>query len=548
MQAELKKFVLVYPPLTTPTSPPLGMAMLKGFIERELPSWQVKILDLNCWCISRMLKGLAQGEFKLDPKIFPKIEEETSLLLEGARIFSGQQQTGFHDRPDLYDHFADPFFALMDPGVSMLAQKAGSWQLVRPSEHLVGEMLQIILNEAPDSVGVSMLFSHQLQIGVMLGRSIRSQAGLKVFFGGSLFAKKSDHLLKLYPDAADVIVEGDGEEPLLQLLANGGKPDGIPGTTFLRNGETVKSDPVYKKNIDFYGAPDFSDLDLESYYSPETVVPLLLSRGCYWRRCAFCVHHQSAGLTYRTHSIEMVIKMLQKFVGMGIQNFSFVDEMISPSYFSRLSQAIIESGMQISYYALAKPERGFTPNLLADMAQSGCKNLIWGVESGCQRVLDLIDKGTKVQNISMVLKNAHESGIANHVFIICGFPTETLSEFTQTIKVLDDNKNHIHAILRGVFTMDNGSKIFNNPKQFNINNTWLNRPTPFGGHWGYSCSSGMSMDEAQQTFQSTLPFFRAFSPYGTYLPVFRDHALLFYKHLGNRILPKSRKFPTMRYY
>jgi hypothetical protein len=42
-----RKLLLIYPPLTVPTSPPLGSAMLKGYIERELPQWQVKVLDLN---------------------------------------------------------------------------------------------------------------------------------------------------------------------------------------------------------------------------------------------------------------------------------------------------------------------------------------------------------------------------------------------------------------------------------------------------------------------------------------------------------------------
>ena len=42
-----KTALIVFPPFNTPTSPPLGAAMLKGFVERELPGWRVKVFDLN---------------------------------------------------------------------------------------------------------------------------------------------------------------------------------------------------------------------------------------------------------------------------------------------------------------------------------------------------------------------------------------------------------------------------------------------------------------------------------------------------------------------
>ena len=41
------KLVLVNPPYCLPTSPPLGVCWLKGFVERELPGWSAKVLDLN---------------------------------------------------------------------------------------------------------------------------------------------------------------------------------------------------------------------------------------------------------------------------------------------------------------------------------------------------------------------------------------------------------------------------------------------------------------------------------------------------------------------
>jgi hypothetical protein len=180
------------------------------------------------------------------------------------------------------------------------------------------------------------------------------------------------------------------------------------------------------------------------------------------------------------------------------------------------------------------------------MARSGCKYILWGVESGCQRVLDLIDKGTNVEGISLVLKNAYEAGIANHLYIICGFPTETAEEFIQTLRFLDDNRDHIHTVLAGLFSLEAGSKVFADQKRFGIEKSWVNYNTPFGDRLGYTSSSGMSMEEAEKIYEKkAIPFFRKFNPHSRFLGPFRDHALLFYKHLGCHIDPDSRDFPKI---
>ena len=62
-----KTAVVVFPPLNMPTSPPLGAAMLKGFVERELPNWRVKILDLNLWTFERFFSALECGQFQISP-------------------------------------------------------------------------------------------------------------------------------------------------------------------------------------------------------------------------------------------------------------------------------------------------------------------------------------------------------------------------------------------------------------------------------------------------------------------------------------------------
>jgi radical SAM superfamily enzyme YgiQ (UPF0313 family) len=317
--------------------------------------------------------------------------------------------------------------------------------------------------------------------------------------------------------------------------------DRVPGAVYFKGGKVEKVCKSFPKDIDHYGAPNFSDLDLRKYYSPEPVVPLLLSRGCYWRRCTFCVHYRSAGLTYRMHTMDFTIEMLRDFVAKGVRNFAFIDEMISPKHFTWLAAGIKEAKLDIAYYALSKPTKEFTPEIFAVMRESGCKYLLWGLESGSQRVLNLMDKGTKVPEVSQTLRNAHAAGIANHVFMICGFPTETEEEYAQTIQFLDENKDYIYAVHRGPFSLEPESPIFEHQERFGVKRSWLMRDTPTGGRWGYECVSGMSMQRVREVFAESLPFLRVFNPYARYLANFRDHALLIYQK--SRLRPEARPFP-----
>lgn len=90
------------------------------------------------------------------------------------------------------------------------------------------------------------------------------------------------------------------------------------------------------------------------------------------------MHYFSAGDTYRMHSLCNVIAMLPSMVAQGAQHFSVVDEMIAPAHFVRLTRAIREAILDIAYYALSKPNKTFTPEILQEMASSCCKYIQWG--------------------------------------------------------------------------------------------------------------------------------------------------------------------------
>lgn len=541
-----KRLVLVFPMVTISTSPPLGIAMLKGYVERQVPDWEIQLLDLNLWYLNKVFSGIASGSVRLSKEVCKEIGASNERLLEIANVMRGTGNDYMFTRPEIYEHAGDVFSKFCELSTKMFTEECAEYERTRKFPALLKECVHEVLALKPDCVGISMIFSEQLPMGAALGRYLRESSKLPVLMGGSCLIEGAEHFMKWYPKAADVIVVGDGEDALKRLLQNNLNPKGVPGTVYWESGEVVKEMPVFEKDVDQYGVPNFDGLDLFAYYSPEPVIPLLLSRGCYWRKCTFCVHYFSAGDTYRVRSLESIIEAVKHFVDRGIRNFSFVDEMISPGQFSRLAQAIKDANLDITYYAYSKPNKTFTPSVLKLIAESGCKFLLWGVESGNQRILNLMGKGTVVEDVADVLKNAHEVGIENHLFIIVGFPTETHEEFADTLRFLLNNKDYIYAINSGPFGLDAGSPISKSPLNFGIVKTWEHSKTPLGSRLAYKTSSGVSMEEAWKNWLKAVPLFRQFHPHGNLTAYYRDHALLIYKRLGSTLRPENRRFPKLK--
>lgn len=533
-----KRLVLVFPPLSVPTSPPLGMAMLKGYIEKELPDWDVIPCDLNLWTFDFLLDSIRRGALHLTPQAMERMGTDAAGLLRAANVFKGVEGNAFYEMGPAYDARGRAVLEFTEFAGQYLTSAAERWDGQGQKDPILNKMLDHILSLEPDVVGISAIFSHQLPVGAMLGRALREGSGLSVVFGGSCFTEGVEQFLTHYPHSADAIVKGDGEGALKALLQNDMDPTGIPGVFYRAKQEIVSTPSVFQKDIDAFGAPDFSDYDLHAYYSPEPVVPILLTRGCYWRKCTFCVHYFSAGDTYRVGSMDEVINKLSRLVDLGVRNFYFVDEMLAPGYFVKLSEAIREAGLDISYFALSKPNKTFTPKVFEAMARSGCRYIMWGLESGNQRVVDLMGKGTVVEEIPDILANATRAGIYNHLYMICGFPTETRAEFRDTLDFLRTHAEHIHVVHRSLFSLEVGSPIYASPEKFGIVDTWKIADTPLGPRLGYRTSSGMTMEEARTAFQEALPFLRNFNPFGRYLGNYRDHALLVYAHAQDADQPR----------
>jgi len=542
------KLAIVSPPFMRPTSPPLGPAILLGYLRKNLPDSDIEVraFDLNLLYYEKVLDCLSKGAFKI--RLYNWDEETTARRVSQALAFLRQ---GAGEKFDLgsYHHSATIFLSLENNFNAFMSEMAKRY-LVGLSvpgrvEMFLKDLLRPVLDYGPDLVGFSVLFSSQMVFALLMALLIKEKGDPKVFMGGASIGVMS-HPERLFKEPwsisakdmtrqfdlgqyVDCLVPGEGEGALLGLCMARDEKDlsEVPNLIFTKSQEIITNPPHVIDDLAQIPEPDFSDFSLENYISPEVILPFLTSRGCPWGRCVFCTHHHSY-LRYRGLGIEECLRQIRQLKGRyGARLFNFYDEMISPGRFRRMAQALIDEGMGIRYSAYAKPTKSFDVDLLRLIHRSGGRVFMWGVESASQRVLDVMRKGTKIKEMERVLQESDRAGLMNLIFIMFGFPTETETEFYETINFLERNKACIHALSKGKFVLTEGSLIQKEPGRFAI--TKIREAAGsrvYNRAFDYRVSRGLGPKEVSSLFKKNINYLESvgLSPrFGAY----RDHLLVY---------------------
>ncbi|MFD7868447.1 hypothetical protein [Streptomyces sp. NPDC059783] len=142
---------------------------------------------------------------------------------------------------------------------------------------------------------------------------------------------------------------------------------------------------------------------------------------------------------------------------------------MSPRYLRTLAAALAESSLDLRWSAELRLECTFPKRAVGELlAASGCVAVSFGYESGSQRVLDLIDKGVRIDVVPEVLTEPARNGIAAQMMGFTGFPTETRAEAPATYEFLRDHEKLWTTSGIGVFSLTPGSIVAKDPGRFGI--------------------------------------------------------------------------------
>jgi hypothetical protein len=510
------RLALVFPPALHPTGPPLGLACLAAWVRERLPEIDLRLFDLNLAYHELAHDWMRQGRLRLAFK--HATPEETAARVAQALALLTGQAPGFDD-PATYQQAAAVYLRwerLINPVFSAQASRIA--QMLPPgggTAPFFAQLLHPLTDWTPHLVGLSALFSQQLPWALGLARRMK-QAGAATVLGGATLAVMPEPQRLLSGPLADKmgrgldwLIAGEGElglEALARGLSRGDPdPESVPGLIW-RAGAGLGINPSQAPDdLAALPLPDFDDFDLAAYHSPSLVLPYLGARGCWWKKCAYCTHRQTY-LRYREEPASQTARRLVELSRRhGSLHFSLVDEMVHPKRAVKLSADLTALGADLRWAAYARPEAGFTRELLTAMHAAGCRVLLWGVESGCQRVLDSMGKGTSIETVARVLADAAAAGISNLVFVMAGFPGETAEELEQTLAFLQAQRAHIAALSKSRFLLLPGAPMLDDPGRHGITQVRPGRGDELLGiAFDYEVASGLSQTQADQLYADRL--------------------------------------------
>jgi anaerobic magnesium-protoporphyrin IX monomethyl ester cyclase len=303
------------------------------------------------------------------------------------------------------------------------------------------EMKKQVAAFDPDIIGITSTtstFQSALQATHVLKESYPNALTV---LGGPHVTFMDTSTLNECPDV-DVVVRREGEETLLDLaryVANEKQLDEVAGITFRKNGKIAQMpDRPLIQNLDQLPFPALKHFPLDKYkIYGRTYLPIITSRGCPFQ-CSFCVSSRMVGNTLRARSPKNVVDELEWLKTVhDAEAYVFYDDILT---FNR--KRIYDLCDEIKSRKIGLPWDCTTRvdyvsrELLAKMREANCQEVFFGVESGCQRILDAVHKRTSIELNERAIKWAKEAGLFVAVSVVVGYPGETRETLKQTLEFI----------------------------------------------------------------------------------------------------------------
>ncbi|MBN1880118.1 cobalamin-dependent protein [bacterium] len=266
---------------------------------------------------------------------------------------------------------------------------------------------------------------------------------IQIVFGGvqaTLFPEE-----QLRDSPVDIVVIGEGEiafSELLSCIESGGKLADVEGIAIINeSGEFVVTQrPPLISSLDDLPFPALHLFPMDKYHSSAQLKGsntqlLFTSRGCPFN-CSYCSGDLIFGKTFRYRSPAKVIAdiryMMESF---GVDSIQFYDETftVNRDRVLALCDALINADLSIPWACFTRVDL-VDEDLLSQMRQAGCYQIFFGVETGVDRLLKLIRKGTTLDQARKTFKVCRKLGIETVASFMLTLPTETREDTEQSIR------------------------------------------------------------------------------------------------------------------
>ncbi len=258
-----------------------------------------------------------------------------------------------------------------------------------------------------------------------------------VVLGGPHATFMDTQILSENPDV-DFIVRSEGEQTFLDLLQtyfSSGQLEDVLGISFRKNGQVIRApNRPYIQNLDELPYPAYQHFALSKYsFFGRRILPILTSRGCPFL-CSYCVSSRMVGTAFRARDPNKVADELEWLKSEHkAGTFSFYDDAFTydQKRAIQICEEIKKRKIGIPWDCQTRVDR-ISREVLVAMKEADCELVSFGAESGCQKILDAVNKKTTIQQNEAAVKLAREVGLSVAMSVVIGYPGETPDTLKQT--------------------------------------------------------------------------------------------------------------------
>jgi len=521
------KVFLLSTPLSLIPAPLLGVPVLHGYLTNS--GIDCNSSDLNIRFIHWLLndRTLLDGFASEAVKGFKQIQELPVLTEHNAMNLMHSAARMSLIPPEIIDKHFGSKAVLGLPGQiasSMTGSSKNPWEAHMPCFATALGMLGLVPNDSGGGISESRaLENRQVSFNAFLNTSevktiLRKAAGCDVVGISTPFwlqqkeyaYRLAEEIRKLNPEAfiilggsgltimakyiLDEIMESgvvdavglyQGELTLCMLaecIAKGEKIDKVPDLIIFDHEKKIYTYTEHLPAVhpDLLPIPVFNHDELEMYQKlsgdvlPDKRVPIMISRGCYWDKCAFCSDSQCRHPETSPHEVrnpEKVlddIQMLQKLH--GISYFYLITSAMSPSWGRKFAKGVILRGITAKFWAYTRAlgEEAADSAYFELLKKAGFDVITCGVESTVDRVLSAISKGNGRTEITNTIQGLNKAGVRTKFNLIADIPPSTYEDAKLNWEYIIDNLPYINDLSVFTFLLHQGSKMADYPEKFNI--------------------------------------------------------------------------------
>jgi|UniRef100_A0A7V3RI27 anaerobic magnesium-protoporphyrin IX monomethyl ester cyclase len=288
-----------------------------------------------------------------------------------------------------------------------------------------------------------------------LARNAKSyDKGIIVIYFGPNATFTAKEVLENIPEI-DFVIRGEAEDIFYELLKTFSTEQNfekIRGLSFRLDGVPVENPPARRLDFDSLPQPSYHLLDMKKYemkmeFIKKKGMIVFSSRGCL-HHCNFCLVSRMYNYLLTVRSAKNVVdeieRLLKEYHFQGIR-FGDCILTLDREHIESLCDEIINRNLQFPWECEIRPET-VDESLLEKMKRAGCYLVGIGIESGSQKVLDLMRKGITVEQAKHLLELCNRAGMKIKAFFSFGHISETMADVKKTFEFIEENRDLMQKV------------------------------------------------------------------------------------------------------